>query len=526
MAQGAVLCVACGFDTRTGRRIETRTQPPHQPVGGPQDEPGAARSAGTLYKLVPALVLLAVGVIGVAVWLSRNGDKEPGTGKRPERKHQEKEKSARAKAVGAPAPQSRREHRPAPPAKADQAKEAGDQAPAPEDEESAAVMLKAMLEKERSVVRAINEDTLKYSPRQTGTTSSLAAFEQRAEKSPWGGVPEKDETATPMRMRDPKKIAWFRQECTKVTSVLAMSMENISIYDKSSGNVCFWKQVDEPQFETREETEKRRRDDRAIHEKMCSLLEGLLTESPSKEAAEKTISDWCEDNNYDMDSFHSSELEAAAKPVKTLHGPAGTEPQKNGLAPATDAGGGNGSCTVRVTGLVVREDEADVTVRIDWKPGVRGIKKQEVTVVFLFQRVFVAKLYPALLTLSRTFSASFPKPGIIRITSGLDVDSERKTIRTTEERKEFECALIMFNTLDDAALNLLQSGEYTFPIKLKAPAMMEEPNIRSKGILSVVVFKEDDPRFDQMKSTKYVQLSNEIRQSVDFARTGRFSAEP
>ena len=101
-----------------------------------------------------------------------------------------------------------------------------------------------------------------------------------------------------------------------------------------------------------------------------------------------------------------------------------------------------------------------------------------------------------------------PTTDLFRFLSGLVI--------TTEDGNEHDCALVMFSTQDDSSFDLRKTGKSTFPIPIQdANRLTGQPANQGEGILSVAVFKEDDPKLVQMKSKSYKQLSNVDSKSVN-----------
>ena len=75
---------------------------------------------------------------------------------------------------------------------------------------------------------------------------------------------------------------------------------------------------------------------------------------------------------------------------------------------------------------------------------------------------------------------------------------------------------MLFFTVADSKLDFRKSGRQAIPIHIQGEnPVTGEPSVMGKGVLSVGLFKEDDPELDQMKSATYRQISNVVSQEVD-----------
>jgi len=164
-------------------------------------------------------------------------------------------------------------------------------------------------------------------------------------------------------------------------------------------------------------------------------------------------------------------------------------------------------CQLNIADVKTTPGKADVTLELTWSKTRAPIEKGEVTVVFLFSPKPVSVLGPDLLKLSRDYIFSIPTGDLFRMLSGLVI--------TTPDGKTHDGALVLFGTDTESATDLRKSGKFTFPIPIQSENRFTgQPAIQGEGTLYVAVFKEDDPALDQMKSTKYKQLSNVASKSV------------
>jgi hypothetical protein len=151
--------------------------------------------------------------------------------------------------------------------------------------------------------------------------------------------------------------------------------------------------------------------------------------------------------------------------------------------------------------------KADVTLELNWSKTHAPIEKGEVTVAIVFSPMPVAVLGPDLLKLSRDTLFSLPTSDLFRILSGI--------IITTQDGKTHHGALALFATRDESTVDLRRPGKFTFPIPIGTEnSFTGQPALQGEGLLYAAVFKQDDPSVDQMKSTKYKQLSNIANKAV------------
>lgn len=70
MAEGSIVCMSCGYDTRTGRGGRTRVTETRQPsaIGGAMAAGGTFAAAGASYLLLATLGSVVGGLIGAGVW--------------------------------------------------------------------------------------------------------------------------------------------------------------------------------------------------------------------------------------------------------------------------------------------------------------------------------------------------------------------------------------------------------------------------------------------------------------------------
>lgn len=165
-------------------------------------------------------------------------------------------------------------------------------------------------------------------------------------------------------------------------------------------------------------------------------------------------------------------------------------------------------CQLNIADVKTTPGQADVTLELIWSKTRAPIDKGKVTVVFLFSPKPVSALGPDLLKMSRDYIFNLPTDDLFRWLSGLVI--------TTSDGKTHDGALALFATQTESATDFRKSGKFTFPIPIQsANRFTGQPAIEGEGALYIAVFKEDDPALDQMKSTKYKQLSNVASKSVN-----------
>ena len=165
-------------------------------------------------------------------------------------------------------------------------------------------------------------------------------------------------------------------------------------------------------------------------------------------------------------------------------------------------------CTVSLVGIKTEEGTALVTLEFKWSKNVADLKKEDMTVVVLFQPKLIAPLKAELLALSRDYSFNLPNDDLMKMTSGLSIKDDKGN--------SYSGALILFFTGADSKVDFRKSAKQKIPIRIQSENRWTgEPAIMGKGVLSFGLFKEDDSKLNHMKGTKYRQLSNVVSQEVE-----------
>lgn len=158
------------------------------------------------------------------------------------------------------------------------------------------------------------------------------------------------------------------------------------------------------------------------------------------------------------------------------------------------------ACHVNISEIKKTSESAEVTVELMWRSSRGDVDKGDVRVVFLFGPPELPILDPVMLEIRRSVTINFPNETVWRMLSGL--------VFTMEDGTTQKAALLMFGIRDTAGVNLLTSGKFTFPIPIQDENRLTgQPSILGDGILSVAVFKADDPN-QEFKNPNYTQLSN------------------
>jgi hypothetical protein len=77
-------------------------------------------------------------------------------------------------------------------------------------------------------------------------------------------------------------------------------------------------------------------------------------------------------------------------------------------------------------------------------------------------------------------------------------------------------ALVLFFSGADSKVDFRKSAGQTIRIRIESENKWTgQPAIMGKGVISVGLFRQDNPDLDQLKSTKYKQLSNVVNQEVE-----------
>ncbi len=182
-----------------------------------------------------------------------------------------------------------------------------------------------------------------------------------------------------------------------------------------------------------------------------------------------------------------------------------------GLA-GPDVGAAEGAeklpCALSVVGIKTQEDAASVTLEFTWAKEVPGLKQGDMTVVVLFQPKLVAPLKAELLAQEHNYAFNMPNEHLMKLTWGVMGEDEKGNV--------YGGALILFFTDEKSKVDFRKSAKQILPIRIQAEdRMLGIPAIAGKGVLSFGLFKQDDPKVDQIKSTKYKQLSKVVSQEVE-----------
>ncbi len=167
-------------------------------------------------------------------------------------------------------------------------------------------------------------------------------------------------------------------------------------------------------------------------------------------------------------------------------------------------------CALKFADITIKGDEALAMLELSWgkEADSLGLKKEEVTVVALFQPRLIAPLNAALLALKRSYAFSLANDDLSKMVSALAIKDGKG--------KAQEGVLLLFFTGSDSKLDLRKSGKCTIPIRIEGGnSVTGQPAIEGVGVLSFALFREDDPRLDQIKSTKYTQVSNVVSRQVE-----------
>jgi hypothetical protein len=156
----------------------------------------------------------------------------------------------------------------------------------------------------------------------------------------------------------------------------------------------------------------------------------------------------------------------------------------------------------------MEKGEASVTLDLKWSKDAPALEKGDMTVVVLFQPKLISPLKAELLALSRNYLFNLPNENLMKMTSGLVIKDDKG--------ESYGGALLLFFVGTDSKVDFRKSEKQTIPIRIQNENRFTgEPAIEGKGVLTFGLFKEDDPTLDQVKSTKYKQISNVVSQDVN-----------
>lgn len=165
-------------------------------------------------------------------------------------------------------------------------------------------------------------------------------------------------------------------------------------------------------------------------------------------------------------------------------------------------------CTLKLAEFTVAEGTGRAALDFAWSPEAPALAKEELTVVVLFQPKLISPLTAELMAIRRNYSFSLPNDHLMRMTSGLVI--------TEGAGPAHDGALMLFFAGADSQVDFRTSARYEIPLRIQpANRLTGEPAVMGKGVLSIGLFKEDDPTHDQLKSIRYRPLSNVVSHEVD-----------
>ncbi|NOZ20744.1 MAG: hypothetical protein GXP25_06600 [Planctomycetes bacterium] len=169
-------------------------------------------------------------------------------------------------------------------------------------------------------------------------------------------------------------------------------------------------------------------------------------------------------------------------------------------------------CEARILSIKKKPGKAGITLDLAWRAGGESIPGKKVTIAFLFQPKGKVQLTPEILAVKREYESGPVAQGMYRMLAQLE---------------DGEGAILLFFTGASSSLNLNLSGQKTFTIPIQTGREWKgAARITGKGVLSVAVFKENDPALAQrpipqlFMSTKYEQLSDVAELQIDLG-TGK-----
>ncbi len=164
------------------------------------------------------------------------------------------------------------------------------------------------------------------------------------------------------------------------------------------------------------------------------------------------------------------------------------------------------ACRLTVAGVKVDTGQADVTVQLDWAAAPAPLAQSDVTVVLVLAPTSANILGSSLLATRRGFTLSMPAKGWRRMVTDLVVRVDGVA---------HDGSLALFYTADKAAADLRKSGTYTLALPLPPEFRGAAPAaVPGEWFVTVAVFKQDDPKCDQVKSIRYRPLSNTVTQPI------------
>lgn len=162
--------------------------------------------------------------------------------------------------------------------------------------------------------------------------------------------------------------------------------------------------------------------------------------------------------------------------------------------------------TIKGVDVTVNERDKEVTVVVKWTWAKDADKPDpaEITVALLFPGRGGARLGKEVFKLrSGTKMNQVSEGALWRMMSDLDTTDAggRKTSAGT--------LVLHFQAGKEGKVDFRGNGEFAFKMPLEGGGS-GLPKIAARGTVSVGVFKEDDPKADQLKSTSYVALSDVV----------------
>ncbi|MHC4716836.1 MAG: hypothetical protein ACYS5V_07700 [Planctomycetota bacterium] len=175
-----------------------------------------------------------------------------------------------------------------------------------------------------------------------------------------------------------------------------------------------------------------------------------------------------------------------------LHEPAGAEGEAD--RPEPKPWGSAYPC--RITNLSAADDPdtggKGFAIGWEWKPGAGRPDHGDITLIFLLRPKHpVTDLSAELLRQMKPpgkhyFSIGMPEKDLMRVVMGPPTG--------------YGALVLFFSSQERGSVDLLKDGTYTFAVP--------PDHINLKGGLAVGLFKEADPKLDQMQSSTYVQVSD------------------
>lgn len=164
------------------------------------------------------------------------------------------------------------------------------------------------------------------------------------------------------------------------------------------------------------------------------------------------------------------------------------------------------ACRLTVAGVKVGTGQADVALQLDWAAAPASLAQSEVTVVLVLAPTSANILGSKLLATRRGFTLSMPAKGWRRMVTDLIVRVDGVA---------HDGSLALFYTADKAAADLRKSGTHTLALPLPPEFRGAAPAaVPGEWFVTVAVFKQDDPKCDQVKSIRYRPLSNTVTQPI------------